>query len=996
MRARILSLAALTIALPAGARGQRALLLRDGHPTAVIRPGADLRALLEKVAAGPDAHEAALGLRTAVPRGVRLLALDWRGDRCEPTFDAGFAALVDRPAELELAIEQIAKTVFAHAADARAVDIHILGRDGRRRPLVELCREAGPPLVAPAGSARGPTAAAASTVQGALSGRTIVISPGHGSYWHASLGWTTQRPLIDGLLEDLHTNEIVIRWLIPRLEDLGARVVSVRERSEEPEDAVLDDDAGAPAFTTAGGWARSTFSGYGGGGYRYAATAPGAPDAATWRIPVTADRSHPVYVWYRAGSNRATDARYEVAHSGGTTLVEVDQTRDGMTWRHLGDFHFSRAEGATVRLLADAAVAGRVVIADAVRLGGGLGSTPRGGGTSGRPRWQEAARYWTAFAGAPGSVWDPVAGGEDNDDDVTARPRFAEWLGADAFVSLHTNAGGGSGTSSFIYNGGATAGSASLQARIHDQIVADVRGGYDPSWVDRGKLQANFGEVRLLSTMPGVLLELAFHDSAGSRDHRALHDPEFRRLAGRAIARGVLRHFAPQAPFAPDAPLAFHIVQDGTGGLRLGWLPVAGASSYLVERAPDGKGFVEVAEVPSPGWSSGPLPPGTLASFRVRARNGSGRSPATEVLCAGTSHRGTAELLLVQGFDRLERSVKARDNTFDYLARHGRAIRDAGGFSLGFDAASNEAVQLGLVTLGRYRAVDWASGEESTRHETFSTLEQQLVGAYLGQGGRLLVSGSEIGWDLEARGSAADLAFHRDRLGARYLADDAGTYDVGPAPGSIFDGLPAGRFDDGRSGTYDVDFPEVLAPAGPDARPALLYAGGRGTAALQRDDGTSRVVYLGFPLETLVDDRLRAGVMDRALRFLLAPRALEGPATVPPGGTATFTITEPAFGAAPYLLLAALATSPPTALPDGALLPLAADPLLVASLDPANGLFAGFAGRLDAGGRAQGTFRCPAIPQLRGLDLFVSGVVLGSANPWSTATVLPYVRLGIR
>ena len=112
----------------------------------------------------------------------------------------------------------------------------------------------------------------------------------------------------------------------------------------------------------------------------------------------------------------------------------------------------------------------------------------------------------------------------------------------------HVLAGGGTGTSSFIYNGGATAGSAALQTAIHDRIVRDVRSSYDAGWVDRGKRQANFGEVRLLSTMPGVLLELAFHDQPGSTDHRALHDPEFRRIAGRAIARGVLRYFAPGAP----------------------------------------------------------------------------------------------------------------------------------------------------------------------------------------------------------------------------------------------------------------------------------------------------------------------------------------------------------------------------------------------------------------------------------------------------------------
>ena len=46
--------------------------------------------------------------------------------------------------------------------------------------------------------------------------------------------------------------------------------------------------------------------------------------------------------------------------------------------------------------------------------------------------------------GCAGADWNAGERCEDADDDVTARPRFAEWVGGcDAFVSLHTNAGGG-------------------------------------------------------------------------------------------------------------------------------------------------------------------------------------------------------------------------------------------------------------------------------------------------------------------------------------------------------------------------------------------------------------------------------------------------------------------------------------------------------------------------------------------------------------------------
>ena len=49
----------------------------------------------------------------------------------------------------------------------------------------------------------------------ALAGRRVVVSPGHGYYWHSSLGWTTQRGVIDGLIEDVHTNEIMFDHVLP-------------------------------------------------------------------------------------------------------------------------------------------------------------------------------------------------------------------------------------------------------------------------------------------------------------------------------------------------------------------------------------------------------------------------------------------------------------------------------------------------------------------------------------------------------------------------------------------------------------------------------------------------------------------------------------------------------------------------------------------------------------------------------------------------------------
>ncbi|MEC7726683.1 MAG: N-acetylmuramoyl-L-alanine amidase, partial [Planctomycetota bacterium] len=678
---------------------QQALFFRNANLFAAGPFHADVAAAVRQLCEGPTPAQRAGGVRTHLPVGTRMLACQRTGATVRVTFSADLLRAAPG-CDREHAIEQIDKTVLA-AAGVDRCEVYVEGADGAPIELgVALGRPPQPPAPAPAANLV--------ASYGTLAGKRIAISPGHGYYWHSSLGWTTQRGNIGGLIEDIHTAEIVNRYLAPLLQNMGADVIYCREPGEQRVDGLVDNDQGAPRYTETGGWSLSQSSGYQGSTYRFANTNPFNETAtATWSIPVLEDGLYPVFAWFRASNNRTPSAAYRIVHSGGVAEVTVDQTVDNLTWAHLGNYWFTAAQGAAVTLSNRSPSSG-VVIADAVRLGGGLGSIARGGTTSLQERWRECARYWAQFAGAPASVYDSSAASQDNSDDVTARPRFAEWRTADAFVSLHTNAGGGAGTETYMYSGGATAGSSNLRQTVQTQLINDLRAEWNPAWVDRGQKQANFGELRLLSSMPGVLVELAFHDTVGSLDHDSLHDPEFRYIAARAYARGVLRHFAPLSPFPPEPPPALRVLQDGNRGLQVRWNPAPGATSYTVEESLDGKGFREVAAVASTSYSTGPLPPHSVRSYRVRAWNQSGRSFPTEVLTAGTDHLGAAPVLLVQGFDRLSRTVKQPDNTRDYLARVGRALRRDARTSLAFDAASNEAVSLGHVGLSNYRVVVWS------------------------------------------------------------------------------------------------------------------------------------------------------------------------------------------------------------------------------------------------------------------------------------------------
>ena len=823
---------------------------------------------------------------------------------------------------------------------------------------------------------------------GALSGREIVISPGHGYYWHTTLGWITQRPLIDGLIEDIHTHEIVHDHLLPWLEGTGARTILCRARSRTLEEHVIQNDDGFPAYQETGSWTTSGSSGWAGSTYRYAGTTPGGGSTASYRTTITTTGHYPVYVAYRAGSNRTIAARVEVSHAGGTSWRTVDQTRFSLRWLYVGTFPFRAMEQAVVTLSSASASPG-VIVSDAVRIGDGNGSILRGGTASGEPRWRECSRYHAEYTGAPASVWDPITGGQDNSDDVTCRPLFGEWYSggqADLYLSLHTNAGGGSGTSSFIHNTLTPAGSAGWQNALHARLLNDLQAHWDPSWIDRGQFAANFGELRELTTMPGCLVELAFHDDIGG-DIEALHHPTFRAISGRAMARAIVEYLAPGMPLPLSPPSSVAMRNTGAGGVTVSWVPVPGATSYRVRTSDDGFAFDAGTIVTGTTFNLSGLPHDALRYARVACRNASGTGPDSEPVGARVAPGGAAPLLLVNGFDRHDRTVKEHHNPHDWLVVDGAAVRAVVTAGYPFDGCTNEAVSAALVPLAPYGCVGWVLGEESTYDETFSALEQIRVNLYLAAGGRLFFSGAEVGWDLDLLGSPADRAFYEQTLGHDCVADDANTYWTQAQASGVLGALPAMMFDDG-SVRGDIAYPDIVQPAsGTGGQVALRYATGAAAGVLH---GNGRVLGIGFPLESLLDPGHRALLMERVLA-LMCPLPLRPQGAPQLGQTLTIDLVFPASAGMAYVAAAAAGVYPGQALPDGRALPINGDLLFTLSLSSNQGVFTGMWGSLDAIGGGAFQVHVPNDPSLSGFCAWFSAVTVTPAN--AISEIAPWVKL---
>lgn len=257
------------------------------------------------------------------------------------------------------------------------------------------------------------------------------------------------------------------------------------------------------------------------------------------------------------------------------------------------------------------------------------------------------------------------------------------------------------------------------------------------------------------------------------------------------------------------------------------------------------------------------LADGARRSFRATATGTSITSPPSNVY-AGRASTDASRILVVDGNKRWV----TQTNVNPTRANH--AFADVIGRSISnkpFDTADSDAVRRGDVDLMDYEAVLYILGKESNLDQTFDFVERALVTEFLDNGGRLLVSGSEVGWDLDQLGTAAKRDFFENVLGMRYIQDDSGGTHAEPTSGSFLDGLPTVDF---TAGPMAVNFPDELAAVG-DAFEIMGYVSpGVGSAAVALDRGDdSRVVLFGFPIENLTVASEREAYMEALLDFLL-------------------------------------------------------------------------------------------------------------------------------
>lgn len=562
-----------------------------------------------------------------------------------------------------------------------------------------------------------------------LAGRHIALWQSHGRYFEQSTGrWEWQRACLFHTVEDMFTQSFVLPYLVPMLENAGCYVFLPRERDLQPREIITDNDphftpdtAADPTVRTFGNYSESGSWKNAGSGFAdtrqvyvsnenpfKAGTAREAKcissdrkadnvSTALWTPDIPERGEYAVYISHKTLPNSTESAHYTVRHLGGESHFFVNQTMGGGTWIYLGTFEFGKGTDGYVMLdnvtpAGRAFSSGKVVTADAVKIGGGMGNIARKDirdrraqpELSGLPKAAEGARYWMQWAGVDSTVYSQNEQKNDYRDDFMARGKWVQELSGGSSVNpkakgrgvpidmafaFHSDAGVSPGDSIIGTLGIYTLlcensrqfpdksdrmTSRELTDLIQSQVVDDIRAGYDPLWSRRHIWDRSYSESRTTG-VPTMLLELMSHQNFSDMRHGL--DPSFRFTVSRAVYKGILKYLSNRygCSYAVQ-PLPVHSFAVGfkqdSDKLKavLSWKetadtlePTAKAERYYLYTRIDDGAFDNGREIKSYRTSSKgrhstevSIQPGHIYSFRIVAANSGGMSFPSETLCIGT------------------------------------------------------------------------------------------------------------------------------------------------------------------------------------------------------------------------------------------------------------------------------------------------------------------------------------------------------------------------
>jgi hypothetical protein len=192
------------------------------------------------------------------------------------------------------------------------------------------------------------------------------------------------------------------------------------------------------------------------------------------------------------------------------------------------------------------------------------------------------------------------------------------------------------------------------------------------------------------------------------------------------------------------------------------------------------------------------------------------------------------------------------DDNFPNVRSFYTAALDAVGVSYAVWDTFNSDSEPNAATLASYETVVWFTGHEFDGFAGPGPAGEASLATWLSGGGCLLLSSQDYHYD---RGLTPFMANY---LGVASVTNDVGQTVVTGA-GSAMSGL----------GPYSLAYPFInfSDEVSPSASAEVAFTGDQGDAAVSKDAGAYRTVFLGFPFEALPQAADRQEVLERMLEF---------------------------------------------------------------------------------------------------------------------------------
>jgi len=258
--------------------------------------------------------------------------------------------------------------------------------------------------------------------------------------------------------------------------------------------------------------------------------------------------------------------------------------------------------------------------------------------------------------------------------------------------------------------------------------------------------------------------------------------------------------------------------------------------------------------------------------YLVAIDSNNNESSSSDVYSISISNN-SEKVLIVDGFDRFIDGGSWEQPQHSFNTTYFNAITSNS--SLSISSCSNEAIISDSINLLDYNLVIWFTGDETLVDNTLNNGEQFKISKYLENGGKLFITGNDIGQDLDTEHSYnefTDTLFYHQYLKAKLMHNGIPIlFEVNGEDGTLFENFHT-KFGE----VYPEDSPDDIEPIN-GATPILNYTYERdgtfrkGGIAYTGMFGESlylgKLIYLSFAYETIADENNRNDLMKRILQY---------------------------------------------------------------------------------------------------------------------------------